>query len=375
MRLQGSTKFIVAVVVVIAAVWVGVRVYSYARLRGVEITPIQPGRVNVMAVAPAVGYRIVVANQIAYLAKVEGGLEVGNMDTGSESLSGASRLPLRELIQSLQGDEAALGVLVMRVNDMPETDTAATAKVWRSEDVLAALKGDKEKEARLVADLNVNLDGTPLDTINLSAIMSGGILIDFPVALDVRVGNVVKPLVGRVQELYQPLFCSAVERRISERFKGAEDSAFIQGVYMEEAQAVLDGNAAENVRSSLQNRLDPARAARLAEEPKKVLDNTQVLLNESHITSATYKNYPINDNETTNDISIGLTEAGRMRLWKYSHDNHGFQLLFVVDTIAIAAPRISTELAESTITINRVPSKELVADAVALLNEIISVKK
>jgi hypothetical protein len=375
MRFQGSTKFIAVVLVGIVAVWAGFKIYANVRLSGIELTPIEPGRINIVAISPAVGYKIVVANQIAYLAKVEGGLEVGSMDSGSENLSGASRLPLRELIQTLQGDEAALGVLVMRINDMPETDTAATAKVWRSEDIQAALDGDKDMESRLVADLNVTLDGAPLDTINLDAIMGGGILIDFPVALDVRVGDVLTPLTGRVKEVYQPSFCSNVERRISERFKGAEDRAYIQGIYREEAQAIHDGARREDVRSSLSTRLSKDRSARLAVEPKKVLDNTHILLNESHITSASYKNYTVSDSETSNDISIGLTDAGRMRLWKYSHDNRGFQLLFVVDTIAIAAPRISTELAESTITINRVPSKELVADAVALLNEIISVKK
>jgi hypothetical protein len=205
--------------------------------------------------------------------------------------------------------------------------------------------------------------------------MGGGILIDFPVPINVRVGSVVKPLVGRVRELYQPSFCFRVERRISERFKGEEDNSYIRGVYIEEAQKVLDSPVRENVRNSLSTRFQKDRTDGLAKDPKRVLDNTQILLNESHITSASYKNYAVSDTQTTNDISIGLTETGRMRLWKYSHDNRGFQLLLVVDTIAIAAPRISTELAESTITINSVPSKDLVADAVALLNEIISVKK
>ena len=107
----------------------------------------------------------------------------------------------------------------------------------------------------------------------------------------------------------------------------------------------------------------------------KVLDNTVVLLNEAHVTSAAFNTYDIGQNKTTNDITLGLSDDGRMRLWKYSHDHKGFQLLFVVDTVAIAAPRVSTELPESVATIRRVPSTDLVQDAGGLLNEILKEKK
>ena len=84
-----------------------------------------------------------------------------------------------------------------------------------------------------------------------------------------------------------------------------------------------------------------------------------------------------------------------MQLWKYSHDNKkpgrtdnflnlfrsknraakGFQLLFIVDAIAIAAPEITSDLAERKILIKGVPSKELVENAVNLLNEAVQSRK
>src|SRR6185503_17389451 len=112
----------------------------------------------------------------------------------------------------------------------------------------------------------------------------------------------------------------------------------LTGIYLEETKAQMDAGQAENVSNSLSNRIEPRRLARLTEAPRRVLENTTVLLNESHITSASYRNYDVGKGQTANDVTIGLTEEGRMHLWKYSHDNHGFQLLLLVDTIAIAAP-------------------------------------
>ncbi len=369
MKIRGSHKFVAGVILLIAVIVLGWKAYAVLRLKDVKLDPVTPGRVNIVAVSPQAGYKIIVANQIAYLAKVDGDLEVGEMDVSNEDVSGASRLPLRELMQTMQGDEKALGVLVMKLNDWE--DVNLNAKVWRAEDIQKVLDGDAELGARLVKDLNVGLDGVPLDTFDQNAIYNG-IVIDSPVTVDVMVGGTKKTLVGRVQEGYQPTFASQVEGRLRDKFNPSVE--VVTGIYAEVARPILEQGKGEDVRRTLASRIDAKRLADLTHKPKQVLDNTIVLMNEGHITQATYTNYEVGKNETSNDVSIGLTDPGRMRLWKYSHDNKGFQLLFIVDTIAIAAPRITTELAESNITIRRVPSEDLVADAVALLNEIITEK-
>jgi hypothetical protein len=287
----------------------------------------------------------------------------------NEDVTGASRLPLRELIETLQGKETSVGVLIMRLNEMEEPNLRT--KVWKAEDIQKALDGDKELEARLVKDLNVDLKGVPLDSINRQQ-LEEGIVIDSPVTIEFELAGTKRTMVGRVQETYQPMFAAAVENRLREKFNAPNE--VVTGIYLEEAQPIIEAGSGENVRGSLTTRIDPRRLAGLADAPRRVLENTTVLLNESHVTSASYRNYDIGKGQTSNDVTIGLTENGRMRLWKYSHENQGFQLLFVVDTIAIAAPRITTELAESKITIRRVPSEDLVKDAIDLLNEIIKDK-
>lgn len=371
MKFRGSHKFVIGVVAIVLAVWGGWQAYAWYRLKGVVIDTIEPGQVNIVAISPAAGYKIIVANQIAYLGKVEGDFGEEEIEATAEDVSNKSRLPLRELLQTLQGDEEALGVLIMRLNDWPDTDIAQGTKVWKAEDIQRALDGDEALAKELTEDLNVDLNGVPLGQVSMKAIQEG-IIIDSPVPMQIKVGGQTKTMVGRVQELYQPRFSFSVLQRIRERPPGGELSSYLQGVYRELAEPIVAEGKGEDVAGSLRTRIGKRRMSDLTVTPRQVLDNTVILLNESHVTRADYESYEVGQGETACDVSIGLTEAGRMRLWKYSHENRGFQLLFIVDTVAIAAPRITTELAESTVTIRRVPSKDLVADAVALLNEIIT---
>jgi hypothetical protein len=276
-------------------------------------------------------------------------------------------------LQTLQGDEEALGVLVMRLNDWPDTDTASGTPVWKSEDIAKAIAGDEELRKKLANDLNVDLDGVPVGQINMRAI-EGGILVDCPVTMEVKVGDEVRTMTARVQEQYVPRFCTQVFERIRERPLGRDGTAYVQGVYTEMATPLIEAGKGEDVRRSLETRYAPKRLQGLVERPQQVLQNTVVLLNESHVKAASFESYDVGQGQEACDVSIGLSEEGRMRLWKYSHDNRGFQLLFTVDSVAIAAPKITTDLAESTVTIRRVPSKDLVADAIELINEILSEK-
>lgn len=372
MKFSGSLKFVLTVVGIILVIWFGWKGYTSYRLRNVVLSPIKPGRVNVIAISPYAGYKIIVANQIAYLAKSENTEEGSEMAAGNDSIANASRLPLRELIQTLQGDETALGPLLMRLNDWPDTDTAIRTPVWKKEDIELALIGDQKLKSKLEKDLNVTLQGRPLDTINVSTIIEG-IMIDSPVPVKVFIDGKETTLVGRVREHYQPRFCVEVEERLDEKFNPPD--SYIAGVYKEIADRyALDGGV-EVISESLKKRIATPRLDVLVAPVNRVLKNTVVLLNEGHITSAEYRTYDISQNRKTNDITLGLTEDGQMRLWKYSHDHNGFQLLFIVDSIAIAAPKVTSELPENIATIRRVPSKELVDDAVNLLNEIIKEKK
>ena len=69
------------------------------------------------------------------------------------------------------------------------------------------------------------------------------------------------------------------------------------------------------------------------------------------------------------DLSVDVSDEGRRRLWKYSKERVGTQLLLVADGIPIAAPRIQHELAQDSLTITQMEDEVLVRDAVEMLNQ------
>ena len=366
MKNFSSIKVAVIGFSILLAVWAGWRGYTEVRLSGFVLTPISPGVVNLVAISPEAGYKIIVAHQIAYLAEVGFDTDTGAMEAGADSVANAPRLPLKELLQTLQGNEEALGTLIERLNKWNETDIYMDSPVWRAEDIRLALDGDEELERKLIADLNVDLEGLPLDTIDIRAIRAG-ILIDSPVELTIRVGDKDRDMTARVQELYQPVFCRNVESRLERKFDWTDE--IVIGIYKEEAIPIIDAGSGEDVRRSLSNKISRDRLQSLTVKPLQILRKTEILINEDFIISASYKSYEASKGHVFSDISLRLTEEGRMRLWKYSHDNKGFQLLFIHDTIAIAAPVIENELAERTVTINAIPNKDLVEEAVAALQK------
>ena len=393
MKIRPAVKVSLIALVSLVAVWfTWTRVVEY-RIGGYTLKNVTPGRINIIAIAPEAGYKIIVANQVAKLVEVEGtDLEGEWTDPSSEVLANAPRLPLLELLLTLQGDEEALGGLIERLNGIHESDLPTRHVIWSASDIQSALSGDQELEARLVSNLNVDLDGIPIGSIDMDAILDG-IVIELPIQMDIQIGGKTRKMTGIVRVPYRPKFCRDYEARIRQKFDRTE--SYLIGQYREEVDEYLDSNDLESVRYSLESRIESDRREFLKRKPYQVLRNTQVLVNESHVLSASFDTYAAGKNTWLNNISIELTDEGRMQLWKYSHDNKkpdridnfwnlfrrkgqsrkGFQLLFIVDAIAIAAPEITSDLAERKILIKGVPSKELVENAVKLLNEAVKDRK
>jgi preprotein translocase subunit SecD len=81
------------------------------------------------------------------------------------------------------------------------------------------------------------------------------------------------------------------------------------------------------------------------------------------ISSASYE--PVSNNRGTfYDVTLEVTEVGRKRLWRYSRENPGFQLLFTTDGVAIGAPIISGELMSKSVKMSQMPDEGLVKEAV-----------
>lgn len=361
MRLRSGSKFAIAVLALFAAVWGGWFGYAKIRLAGFELKPMSPSVVNLVAMAPGTGYRIIVANQVAQLAEAKSGGGPGSEgaqadDEAQVDASTAKKLPIRELLGSLRGDPESMGAFVMALNNLNEEDLPARRVIWKAEDLQRALQGDQELAKKLVQDLHVELDGTPLRTLRMSALMNG-IVIDAPVEVKTTVDGQPRTVVGRVLDPYTPQFARAVQNRLGKQFNPPVE--VVLGTYRDEANRVFSGAAPkENVRVSLTNRISPTRLAKLAKEPERLLAAFTVLLTENQIKSASYTTEETRQGPVFN-LKLMLDDLGRMRLWKYSNAHPNFQLLLISNDVAIAAPRITNELRSHEVRITQLPNEKL----------------
>lgn len=344
--------------------------YDYAMKRAImseKFTQIKPGNVNLVGINAGAGFKIIVANQMAQLVQASDKFQGAESDSGG-STEGAikKRVPIREMLEVLKGNEEALGPFIMKVNDRDEGDNWPPIRVeWTAERLQKAMNGDKAEEAKLVHDLNIQLDGTPLPYLNRAS-MENGIIINYPVPIHVRVGGVDKVLQGRFREPYKPTLLSVLEKRLEDKKITNE---MMLGYYEEGIKPILDGTTKkENIRQAISNRLASKNAKELAEYPEKVLASAEVVVNDSHISGASYRNYDTT-NGKTNDLTIEMTDEGRKRLWQFSEDRVGTQLMLIVNGVAIAAPRISHELAQGELTITQMADETLVKEAVDALNK------
>lgn len=366
-KIPPSVKIAIGAALVMGLGYGGWRAYSWQRLQNYELVQTTPGRVNLVAVRPDRGWRIIVSNSIAQLAEVQAGDDqMGRRDDNSD-VSNARRLPMREFVQTMGGDEEALGYLIERVNDKDEGKLPTREVRWKIDDIEKALNGDPTLKAKLEIDIQSQLDGRPSESLSPSALLNG-IVIEVPVPIEVNVGGKMTTLNGIVREPYMSDIAERASREIGKKFNPTTD--MIRGIYITEALKVVNGEIPqEDIARSLRSRYSKSHIADLAQKPQMVLQDAMVLVNDSHLTGATISTYPGPNRRTYADITINLTDEGRMRLWKYSHDNPGFQLLLVVDGIAYAAPRITTPLMERTIQITRLSEPELAQAAADQINQ------
>lgn len=372
--LNRSTPFVAGLAAILAVGWGVYKLWPVLALKDFHPVPPMPGDVNLIAASRLTGYKIIVSNGTAHLVEITDKEAFDAPDTSDSSVSSdTARLPIRETLRALQGDLAALSKVVMAVNKTKEDEFPSVRVVWTAEDIEKAIKGDPSLRPKLEADLNTRLDGTPLDTLSRNAIVNG-IVIDLPVRVNVPINGVQKSLVCRVQEPYKTLFAGSVEKVINTTFNITAEK--LVGTYRQKAQATLDGSQQkEDVAYSLRSRIDEFKAKRLAEGPERILANINVLVNESHMTGASFDSYPGPNRSILCNVKLRLTDDGRKRLWLYSHQKPGFQLLLTVNGVAVAAPVITTELAEPEVTLVKVPSKDQVEEAVLTINKLASGNK
>lgn len=371
--MRAAQKIAIGFVAITAAVVFGYKVVTDRMVLSQEFPDLAPGKATLLGIDPGAGFRIVVANRIAGLVQGEGseyGKEGG--DESGEAVEQAKRkqLSIRDLVAILQGDEKPLGRFVMFLNDIRRNDRDwPTVQVyWTAEQLRRAIEGDAELRARLERDLNVRLDGTPLNEIRLSSI-ENGIVAQLPVRVKVRVGDEDRVLTGIVEQPYRPRFCvSFTDRLYKDKFDVTQ--AAIQGTYLQMLRELQQGGTGkEDVRRSIERMIDPKRLEEMALAPSRVLSSAQVVVNDTLMESASYTKFVAGNGKEVFTISIRLNDEGRRRVWKYSKLHQGTQLLFVVNGTAIAAPWVKQEIPGSEVTISNLTDEELVQEAVDTINK------
>ncbi|MBS1708365.1 MAG: hypothetical protein JSS65_06530 [Armatimonadetes bacterium] len=345
-------------VAAIAAVFAGWKAYNAFEVSGFHPTPVKPGKVTLIGIDTSAGYHIIVANEVAQLAEQQ---DKRSRSSGEEDAKNLRRIPIREFLQSLQGDAVALGRLTMSLNKISEEELTGSKSTWKSEDIQKALDGDPILKPKLESDLHISLDGTPPPEIRLGTLL-GGITVDCPVKIKVPIEGKVEVIEARVQQPYMSKFAHQMEKEIGERFNPTKES--IAGMYRNNASKTGKGGTLnEDVAKSLKDILDPKKLQDLAEKPEHLLSSATVLINESHIRDASYREWEGNDRKQYADISMGVTEDGKRRLWKYSESKHDFQLMFIVNDVALAAPTITSTLNQDNVTIAQLPNRTLAKNA------------
>lgn len=370
-----TPALVIGFLAVVGVGYGGWRAFGEYQLRNLQMNPIKPGHVNIVAVNPGSGFGIIVSNQVAQLAEFsDSDLDAPEMN--EDDVITKKKLLIREFLGALQGNGDALGKLVMSLNDVNEGEFPAEAEVWTKDQLERAINGDANLKPKLERALSMTLDGQPLATLDLDRLIDG-IIIEVPFEMEYNVGGTETKVRGVYRESFNSQFASRAGRRLTEKFL---TDAAMQATYAEEIKRTRgeltdkDGNPIpaqkEDLLQSLKGRFSEARLKELTAKPYRVLENAFVVVNDEMITGASKNTYDGGNNQPVTDIRLNLTEEGRLRLWKFSREHPRFQLLFMVNSVALAAPRIGTELAEKNVTIRGVGAEQLAADAVEDINRL-----
>lgn len=343
--------------------------YRYANdyLLGREhFAPLVPGNVNIVGLDTRAGYGILVENRAAKLVMGDPGqFGPGKMNEKDLESTGGDRrfVPIKDMLLGMQGNVPSLSYFVQRLNDISDDDLPPDAPVWKTEDIAAALAGDKKLAGKLVEDLNVTLDGTPLDHVRKSALQNG-ILVDTPVPLTLHDGEKTLTVDARVKRGFRPSFIATVQNELNGKWA---DDQVIATQYAAQAEKLKSGALRkEDVPTRLKSFAEDA--SRLGKVPQQILNSITCVINENQITGARCVAVDTSKGKVYSLI-ISLTDEGTKRMWQFSNDRVGDQLLLTVNGVAIAAPFIDHALSSNELEITRMEDESLVQDAVDTINE------
>lgn len=363
-KVRPSVKVLLTVLGIGGVCWGSWNLFAESQVNSFEYTVVKPKSVNLVAISPSSGFRIVVANSLAQL--VLGGSESfgapADRDEGDSSGQPRIRMPIKDLLESLAGDDAALGRLTMALNRINAEDLPPNPVIWTRERVEQAVAQDGPERKELERDLNLTLTGEPIATLREST-LENGIVLDFPVELNVGENS----REARVQEPFRASFVTRVADAYLKNPNLNDD--VIRSTYAEEARRLVQGEVPKEALGDVMKlRWSESRTKSLAELPEKVLNGTEVVVNDDHLVNARMETITAANGQKSYALHITLTDLGRKRLWKYSRRNPGFQLLLAVDGVAVAAPTIRRESMTHQITIAPLTDERMTLKAVESIN-------
>lgn len=365
-----SVRIAIGFVLICLLCYYGYSLWANYRISNMKFATIKPGRINIVGVDLGKGFKIVVANQVAQLRQrsekeQKGPLQENYEDTNDDSGSKRNRIPIRDMLGAMQGDEEKLSRFVMTLNDIRDDKLPPERVYWKADDLKKALGGDAALKAKLVSDLNIELDGTPLPELRTKS-LEDGIVILLPVPIRVRVGAEQKTLTATVMRPYRPNLMKHIEQLYEDKAEATKRTEI--AYYIQESQKTIqDPKTKENVAKSIEAILDPSSAEEYAQGPESVLQAATIVVNDSMIRSASEKTYDTAQGRFS-DLTLNLRGEGPDRLWAYTRGKVGTQLLLIADGIAIAAPRITHELAQSELVITQMKDKVLLDQAIQAIN-------
>ncbi len=375
-KLRGGTKLVVGSVLVLGAGYLSWNFGVGYWLSNQHFSPLKPSKVCLLGLKTGKGFTIQVSNRIAQLVEAKDhDFSAPGQDNESGDADGAikKRLPVDDLVYSLEGNEASLSKFVTSVGGFNQQDEwPPNAPVWAAEDIKKAIDGDARLRGKLEQALATQLDGSAVDQLSTSA-LSKGIIVETPTPVRVMVGGEQVTLQARVKRWYQTHLASETAAKYKELFEVSAQAKL--AYYMATAKEQLGANHLENVKAALTGLISSSGLKDAADKSELILGSATVILTDPFIDSASVTPSAIGDASSNSsgsamfDLDIKVNDEGRMRLWQYSKMHPRDQLLLVSNGVAIAAPRIRQELMTHDLTVVQMPDEGLVREAAQFINE------
>ncbi|MBI1334990.1 MAG: hypothetical protein JST12_05100 [Armatimonadetes bacterium] len=364
MKLRASTKILLGFVGIVGVAYGGNFAYTRLSLRNVNLDPIPSGDLCLIALGKASNVTDITANHMVQI--IEGSStfsgDSGDASGGPQSGSVKKRIPVRELIGTLNGDPDSAQAFVRRMRDYDDENAAvADSPLWEKADIEKALKGDPVLKPKLENDINMSVDGKPGQILNRVAFFDG-IRIKIPISISVpnAKGNVIQTSDIVV---FKPRFITEFYKTMREKFYDKNQLQNYYTAYLK--QHVDDKN--ENIGETFQAVFHKSETSEELAKVQRIASNTKVLVSQSMISEVKMAE-DTEGKDPTYDLTIRLTPEGRNRLWKYSVES-GHRVIVVSKGVAIASATIGTSLNSEELVIKQIPDKGLVEEAVNIIQK------